>query len=202
MKRSGKKKNKKRLGSFFIITLVIVLLLAIGAIYFAPRLVEQSYVWLYPLNYKEYILDYSEAYGLDPYLMFALIRTESAFDPKAVSPAGAIGLGQIMPETGEWLASKMGLEAYSEDILYIPETSIEMSCYYIKMLINIFGNTDTAIAAYNAGMGTVSSWLEDSQYSEDGVILIHIPYKETREYVERINDAMDIYLKLYPNLVG
>lgn len=200
-RKQSRKKRKKSIIRLLTITLVIGLLLAMGALYFAPDLMEQGYAWLYPLNYKEYILEYSEVYKVDPYMMFALFRTESAFDPKAVSPVGAMGLGQIMPDTGQWLAEKMSLEVYSEDMLYIPATSIEMSCYYMNMLIGMFESTDTALAAYNAGMGTVSTWLQDGQYSEDGVTLVHIPYQETRDYVERINEARAVYIKLYPNLV-
>lgn len=200
LKRSKKKNRPFR--RFLLIILAIILLLGVGVIVFTPDLVEQSAVWLYPLNYKDYVLEYSEIYGVDPYLVLALIRTESAFDPEAVSSAGAIGLCQIMPETGEWLASKMGMEVYSEDMLTIPTTSIEMSCYYIDLLLDRYSDTNTALAAYNAGMGNVSGWLEDSRYSEDGVTLSYIPYDETRGYVEKINSAKETYTKLYPSLIG
>jgi len=162
--------------------------------------VEQGQQWVYPLDYKSDILEYSEDYGVDQYLMFALIRTESAFDSSAVSSAGAIGLAQIMPETGQWLADKMQLETYSVEMLYIPEINIKLSCYYINLLIARFGSTGTALAAYNAGMGTVSSWLEDSRYSDDGITLTYIPYEETRNYVERVNSAMESYTRLYSEL--
>lgn len=199
--RRGGKKGRKRIPRFITILIILILLLGLGTIFLAPDIVDYGYEYMYPLNYKDYVLEYSEKYGVDKYLMFALIRTESAFNSDAVSSAGAIGLTQIMPDTGQWLASKMGMEVYSEDMLYIPETNIEISCYYINMLIEMFGNVDTALAAYNAGMGTVGGWLDDSQYSEDGVMLSYIPYEETRNYVEKINSAKEVYMDLYPDLV-
>lgn len=181
--------------------LIFVIVMAFISIRYAPNLIDRGQQWMYPLNYKSEIIKYSEEYSLDPYLMFALIRTESAFDSKAVSSAGAIGLAQIMPETGQWLAGRMNLEIYSEEMLYIPETNIELSCYYVNMLLARFGTIETALAAYNAGSTTVSTWLEDSRYSQNGVTLTNIPYEETREYVERISDAMDSYVKIYPDLI-
>lgn len=196
MKSTKKKKRFKR----SIIALVILVFLAVAAVLYAPDLAERGYEWMYPLNYKSDVLEYSEQYDLDPYMVFALIRTESSFDPSAVSSAGAIGLAQIMPDTGQWLADKMQLELYSEEMLYIPATNIEISCYYIDLLVGRFGDTDTALAAYNAGIGNVSAWLEDSQYSDDGITLKYIPFDETRDYVERINSAMGYYMEIYPEL--
>lgn len=196
MKSTKKKKRFKR----SIIALVILVFLAVAAVLYAPDLAERGYEWMYPLNYKSDVLEYSEQYDLDPYMVFALIRTESSFDPSAVSSAGAIGLAQIMPDTGQWLADKMQLELYSEEMLYIPTTNIEISCYYIDLLVGRFGDTDTALAAYNAGIGNVSAWLEDSQYSDDGITLKYIPFDETRDYVERINSAMGYYMEIYPEL--
>ena len=189
-----KKKKPKKLP--FILIFIVALLLVFSLL-FAPKIVDQGYEYLYPLNYYAIVAQYSAEYDLDAYLVMALIRTESNFNPEAVSEAGAIGLAQIMPETGQWLSEKMQLTPYSEEMLYIPETSIQLCCYYLDLLIDRYENIDTALAAYNAGMGTVSNWLADSAYSEDGATLSAIPYDETRNYVQRVGDAYAIYLKLY-----
>ena len=191
------RKNVKKKRKLPIIIVIIFALILVFFLYFAPDLVDQGYGILYPLNYHTTVETYCAEYGLDSYLVMALIRTESNFDPDAVSTAGAIGLAQIMPDTGQWLSEKMGMEPYSEDMLYIPDTSIQMCCYYLNLLIERYGNLDTALAAYNAGMGTVSDWLKDPNCSDDGLTLYYIPYQETRNYVQRINDSYGIYRNLY-----
>ena len=74
-----------------------------------------------------------------------------------------------------------------------PETSINFGCYYLRHLIDLYKNTDTALAAYNAGMGNVNGWLEDKEYSDDGVTLKYIPFPETRSYVRKVNESWEYY---------
>jgi len=150
----------------------------------------------FPLLYEELIFNYSEARDLDPFFVMGVIRAESTFRSHVTSPVGASGLMQIMPSTGEWLAERMGI-SFTVDDLFSPAYNIRMGTYYLRLLINMFGYTDTALAAYNAGMGNVTNWLADDRYSADGYTLHTIPFQETRQYVERVNRYTEIYRELY-----
>ena len=151
----------------------------------------------YKLNYTESIARWADEYGLDRTLVASVIWTESRFNAKAESSAGAAGLMQIMPETGQWIAEKIDLGDYSDDMRFDPDTSIHMGCWYLRYLSDRFSETDTVLAAYNAGPNKVSEWLEDESYSDDGKTLYHIPYEETANYVKRVNQANDIYNLFY-----
>lgn len=150
---------------------------------------------LFPLKYKEVIGECAVEYGLETDLILGVIYAESGFRENA-SSGKAHGLMQISEATGEWILKKMG-EEYSAEKLYDPEISIRMGCFYLSYLINHYRNTETALAAYNAGMGNVSSWLRDSKYSTDGKALTEIPYGETAKYVQRIRTLRKIYKILY-----
>ena len=147
----------------------------------------------YPVAYSEYIMKYSKKNNLDTCLVMAVIKVESNYVPEAQSDY-AYGLMQLTEETAEWNAKKMGLKDYD---WHDPETNIEIGCYYLKYLIDKYGNTNTALAAYNAGGGNVDSWLASSKYSDDGKTLKHIPFSETRHYVKKVNDNWESYKKLY-----
>lgn len=147
----------------------------------------------YPVAYSEYIVKYANKNDLDPYLVMAVIKTESNFVPEARSEYAA-GLMQLTEETAAWNAKQMGIKHYD----YLdPETNIMMGCHYLKHLINKYGNIDTALAAYNGGMGNVSKWLKNSEYSDDGVSLKAIPFPETRNYVVKVNTYWQDYRDLY-----
>lgn len=151
----------------------------------------------YPLNFKEYIIEYGDKYHIPYELLAAVIRTESSFDENAVSPVGAVGLMQLMPSTAEELASRLG-EDYTTVDITDPKTNIAYGSFYLRYLYRNLGeNWDTACAAYNAGIGRVSGWLKDESYSDDGVTLKNIPIKETRNYVKRINQYKEKYKELY-----
>jgi len=194
LKYVKRKKNHSRL---FAAIGVFALIILVAAYFFAPKIEESIEEIRHPLEYEEEIYLYSEEFGVDPFLIMGLIHTESAFDSQAESYAGAMGLMQIMPDTGEWLAEKMNIEDFSTDMLLTADFSIRMGSFYLSMLIDYYGTTDTALAAYNAGMGTVSAWLQDSSYSYNGETLYYIPYTETREYVVKVNTAAEKYRELY-----
>lgn len=175
---------------------MLLLLLCLGLL-FGPFLLRQGKKMAYPLEYKAEIIVYANMYELDPYLVMGLIFTESRFDPDAVSTAGATGLMQIMPETGAWLAEKMELSDFDSAQLYDEAFNIRMGCYYLKLLSDYYGVLRTALAAYNAGIGSVNGWLRDPACSADGVTLDTIPYPETAEYVEKVAENAEMYLALY-----
>lgn len=152
----------------------------------------------YPLMYDDIVDKYCDIYDVDKYLVFSVIRTESFFSPDAVSDKGAVGLMQIMPETGKWIAEKLNLENFSNKDLFEPEKNIMMGVWYLNYLSGRFnGNRDNIIAAYNAGPTNVSKWLQNSDFCPDGKNLSSIPFSETREYRKKVNSAYDMYLRLY-----
>lgn len=149
----------------------------------------------FPLKYADHIEKYSAEYGLDKYMIAGVIYAESGFDNTAHSGL-ARGLMQMTDKTADWVAEELGLE-YDYDMAENPEINIKMGCYYLSCLIEMYKNTETALAAYNAGMGNVSKWLEDARYSADGITLSDIPYTETKKYVKRVKFFTNIYKKLY-----
>ncbi|MPN57676.1 Soluble lytic murein transglycosylase [bioreactor metagenome] len=129
--------------------------------------------------------------------MAAIIHVESGNREDAVSEKGALGLMQLMPDTAEWIAGKLG-ETYNQDSVCEPYTNIRYGCWYLDFLFSRFSSTDTVLAAYNAGHNAVRNWLSDPEYSDDGVTLKRIPYTETEQYVEKVDRAYDKYKALYP----
>jgi soluble lytic murein transglycosylase len=127
------------------------------------------------------------------------MRCESSNQPDAVSEAGAIGLMQIMPDTGTWIAHKLDMDdVYTVDLLYDPETSIAFACWYLRFLTGRFdGNVMQIVAAYNAGHGSVEGWLEDERFSAGGE-LTSIPFDQTARYYEKVMTAYENYTTLYP----
>lgn len=152
---------------------------------------------LYPIKYEDEIKKYCKEYNVDETLMLAIIKTESNFQSDAVSSVGALGLTQMLPETFDWLQSKTG-DDLPDEALFNSEISIRYGTMLVGFLLEEFdGNIETAAAAYHAGIGIVSEWLEDPDLSSDGVTLKDIPYDDTKYYVETIKSTLDIYRKLY-----
>lgn len=153
----------------------------------------------HPLDYDEIISACSEEFDVPKYVIYATIKVESNFDPKAVSSAGALGLMQMMPNTFKWLTSEEHLDEHlGTKMLDDPEVSIRYGTYYLSYLYKKFDyNWDTAFAAYNAGEGNVTKWLNDPKYSDGKGNLTDIPFKETENYVKKVNNAIDIYSDLY-----
>ena len=172
----------------------IIFLLACGI--FLAFLVVRRYL---PLNHTEIILHYSEIHNVDHLLVAAIINVESSFNKNAVSHAGASGLMQIMPNTAYWIAEHLGVENFVyEEMIFDPAININMGTWYIARLIDNHYTVETALAAYNAGSGNISSWLSNPEFSEDGRTLVHIPFLETRNYVERVALVRRIYSFLWP----
>ena len=173
-----------------IILIIILLAVAFGA---AKKAVYRAF----PLKYGGYIREYAQEYGLDRYLVAGVIYAESGFDKTAHSGL-ARGLMQLTDQTADWVAEQLGIP-YDYDMAEEPEINIKMGCYYLSFLIEKYQNAETALAAYNAGMGNVSKWLLDARYSLDGKTLYDMPYAETKNYVKRVKIFTDIYRKLYRN---
>ena len=151
---------------------------------------------VYPLSYSALVEANSAEYDIDESLLYAVIETESGFNKDAVSSVGAMGLTQILPETFRWLQGKTG-DDIPDEALFGPEVSVRYGAYLISILEGEFGNTEKAVAAYHAGIGNVHKWLENPEYSDDGITLKHIPFDDTRAYVDKVMRTRDIYVKLY-----
>ena len=151
----------------------------------------------YPQKYSEYVEVYAEQYGIPTHVVYAVIKTESDFDSAAVSNKGAVGLMQFMPDTFDWLTNEMLFEHLADGMRYDPETNVRYGAYLLSHLYKRYGDWSLALAAYNAGIGTVDKWLEDPQYSDGEGGLQSIPYKETRNYIKKVTKVMAIYDRLY-----
>ena len=174
-------------------TALLVLFLLGCMCAFAGKTVMKT---LYPQKYTQSVQTYSALYSVDETLVFAVIRTESSFDPDATSAVGAKGLMQIMPETLDWLCYRMG-EDVPFDALSEPDTSIRFGAYFLHLLLDEFGDEHTALAAYHAGRGSVLQWLNDPVCSSDGKTLEQIPYPDTAHYVAKVERAKNVYQSLY-----
>ena len=151
----------------------------------------------YPRKYLKEVQAASDEFGVPEHIIFAVIKTESNFDKTAVSGAPAYGLMQLTEETYLWIGNDMLGEDPSAFDIYDPKTNIRYGTYYLSFLFRKYGRWDTAFAAYNAGPGNVNEWLEDEEISDTDGNLVNIPFKETRNYVKKVNAATKEYKKLY-----
>lgn len=150
----------------------------------------------YPQEYSEYVAKYASEYGVPEYIVFSVIKVESDFASNALSHAGAVGLMQMTPDTFDWVSMLMKRTA-DHGMLYDPETNIEYGTYLLAYLYMRYNRWDTVFAAYNAGMSRVDGWLKDPAITNADGQLENIPIKETDKYVDRVNDAIDVYKRLY-----
>lgn len=187
-----KRKTKHRSPRLLIVFLVCVI--AVGLLYQTTMHLGKV---LYPMEYSDVVIAEAEANGYPPSLIYAIIHTESKFDPNAVSSADAKGLMQITDDTFHWAQRRAGVEKTDSDDLFIPEVNIKYGCYILTLLSEQFSDRETVLAAYNAGQGHVSQWLKDPDYSDDGVTLHTIPYAETANYVSRVLKTQQRYQRLY-----
>lgn len=154
--------------------------------------------FLYPLGYWNVVRPLSEARGLDPLLVTALIRQESLFVPDAVSPADAHGLMQLLPGTARDLAVASGRPVPDRDALHRVRTNIDFGTSLLRRLLDQYGGSRVkALAAYNAGERAVAKWeLRYGGRPEDEFVEL-ISYRETRDYVKAVLTHYEIYRQLY-----
>jgi soluble lytic murein transglycosylase len=161
----------------------------------APR---QFWTFAFPLPFRSELETFSKQNDLDPFLVAALIRQESEFNPQAVSKAGARGLTQIEPATGRDLSRRLKLTGYSSAGLFQPRLNLQLGTYYLKMLLgSVGGREDAALAAYDGGLTHVRAWLTWGDFRESAEFIETIPFNETRGYVQGVLRNADIYRRLY-----
>lgn len=146
----------------------------------------------YPRPYRSAV----EESGVPPSLAYAVMKAESNFREDAVSRAGAVGVMQIKPSTAEYICRKRGIP-YCAERLTDGEYNAALGCMYLAYLLERFPDERTAVCAYNAGEGTVKSWLARPACSQDGRTLSDIPFPETRAYEKKVENFRKIYEILY-----
>lgn len=179
-----------------ITILVIAIIIFLFGITNMPNKILKK---IYKKEYSEYVTKYSKEYNVDDNLVYAVIKAESNFNENAQSSKGAIGLMQLMEETAKDVIKKTGLSLSQNNIkeeLLNSETSINLGTKYLSILIDRYKNTELAITAYNAGIGTVDTWIEKGILNSDGSNIENIPYKETNNYVRKILRDYRIYKNL------
>lgn len=159
--------------------------------------------YVYPLEYKDEVLEYSKKYNLDPYLVFAVINTESGFDKHATSSKDARGLMQITQSTAKEVNEiTNSVDSLNEENIYNEDINIELGCQYLASLISRYnGNYYLAICSYNAGIGNVAKWISQGQITEDlNTTDVELPFKETTKYLKKVIHNYKMYKIIYPKL--
>jgi soluble lytic murein transglycosylase len=185
-RRYGRSRARRRR---WLLALLAVLagLVALPFVLGAPETVRKT---IYPLRYEETIREASRQNGLEPTFVAGVIYAESRFRPDAESSQEAYGLMQMLPDTAEFVQQRSGIEGDFRD----PRTNIRLGAWYLGYLDERYeGNERLMLAAYNSGEGTVDGWVSEEGFD----IAEDIPFKETREYVERVLEARGKYEGLY-----
>jgi soluble lytic murein transglycosylase len=168
--------------------MVLVAILAI--LPFAIRVPDAVMRTMYPLRYEETIREASEENGLEPTFVAAVIYTESRFRPDVESHQEAYGLMQLLPQSAHYIQRKSGIKGDFRD----PRVNIRLGTWFLGYLNDRYdGDERLMLAAYNSGEGSVDAWTADEGFD----IKKDIPYKETREYVDRALEAQMTYRELY-----
>jgi soluble lytic murein transglycosylase len=155
-----------------------------------------------PLNHASVIREQAAAKGLDPTLIAAVIYAETKFQPRE-SSAGAQGLMQLLPSTALFIAKKSGGTAFVPKDLGDPRVNIRYGSWYLRWLLDHYqGNETLAVAAYNAGLGNVDSWVERAHASGNTFTVSDIPFPETKAYVRRVLNAKREYRSKYARELG
>ena len=163
-----------------------------------PDFSDSLYKLAYQLHYQEIINENAKEFILDPYLVTALIREESYFNPKAQSVAGARGLMQLMPSTASYIAAKNAIIYTGTGSLFSPETNINLGCAYLDYAkTKLHENDMLAIASYNGGPNAVRSWKDNLTYKNFDEFVENIPYPETRDYVKKVYRSYWVYINVY-----
>jgi len=186
---------KKRLLILVTVIMLIAIILFIFRIFGVQKVALKN---IYPLSYSEYVEKYAKEYDIDPFLIYAIIKAESNFKKDVESKSGAVGLMQVMNDTAEDIAKELGIEYNDKEQLHEPDINIQIGVAYFSILLKRYDdNVSLALAAYNAGLGNVDSWIRDGIIKADGSDLENVPFSETNSYVRKILRDYDIYKEIY-----
>ena len=162
-----------------------------------PSFLSAAYKLAYPRHWVEEINIAGKKLDLDPYFIIALIKEESHFDEKARSSSNATGLMQLMPETANYMTSKLSIDIPVLANLDNPRTNIYLGCNYLKYLKDRFNDDLLVTAAYNGGEGSVNKWVRNYSTKDYDEFIENIPYDETRNYVKKVFKSYHLYKKIY-----
>jgi soluble lytic murein transglycosylase len=152
---------------------------------------------VYPFPFRDVIVAEAARHGIDPFLAAGLIRQESLFNPRAVSPAGAVGLMQVMPSTGTRIARRLGMR-FETAQLRDASVNVTLGMQFLADMINDYdGRLDAVLAAYNAGPSRVERWRSFPEWRHPELFSERIPFAETRDYVKIVQQNARLYAALY-----
>ncbi|OGR08350.1 MAG: hypothetical protein A2341_25120 [Deltaproteobacteria bacterium RIFOXYB12_FULL_58_9] len=152
----------------------------------------------YPTAFEPLVQSNGAKYGVSPLLLLAVMRQESAFETRARSWAAAMGLMQIIPPTGQRIASALGVEQFDAAMLNLPAVNVQFGAWYLSGLVSKYhGHLPLAIASYNAGPSAVTKWVDTASGIATDEFIEEIPYRETRQYVKRVLSNLQAYDILY-----
>ncbi|MCL5735858.1 MAG: lytic transglycosylase domain-containing protein [Actinobacteria bacterium] len=198
---TSRSRRRRRLLLRLVVPLVVVVGLGIGAylVISARAVIPAVSGKLYPIHYQKGIERVADRYHVDPYLVAAVVRTESDYDARAVSHAGAVGLMQLMPETAQWIVHLDSWQGPANPTLTNPDDNLELGSCYLAYLIERFAkDLRAAVAAYNAGQGAVDNWLAASNGGK--LQLDDIRFEETRDFVQKVEHYRDLYTRIHPGI--
>ena len=197
------KKVERSRAPLILSVCILLMLLVLLTLFWVRVWQPKKQKIIYPLLYREELLAASEEFEIDPCMLAALVQVESSYQADAVSPVGAIGLMQIMPETGQWLSGKIELEEeYTTEMLYDPGVNLRLGCWYLNYLYDRYdGQWQEALTAYIAGQGQVDKWLKDPELSADGRHLDVIPGQDVNEYAAKVMRYHESYKEAYPDVL-
>ena len=205
MTREGRETGAGRGRVVFALGLICLSVLAISLVGVVTNagLPDAVTARLYPVAYQEEIRSAAATYGVDPYLLAAVARTESSFDAGATSSAGAVGLMQIMPATADWIVGQDDWKGAARPDLRQPADNAALGAYYLAFLLHKFeGNPAAALAAYNAGDTVVAGWVDQGRAAAgaEAVLTVDdIPFPETRGFVQRVIKFESVYRSQLPH---
>ena len=164
----------------------------------SPGTPGQVIALAYPAVYPEIVNEQASQNKLSPYLLLALVRQESFYDARAVSPADASGLTQVIPDTAAGIAEALGEKDFKMSDLLRPTVSLRFGAHYLGAQLEMLGgDIPAALAAYNGGPGNATRWQEAAASSDPDVFLESIDFSETRAYVELVLENYAVYLYAY-----
>jgi soluble lytic murein transglycosylase len=165
---------------------------AVGVFFYVRTTDWYARLW-HPLRYATIVRTYAHQQRLDPALLAAVIDTESKFNADARSSAGAVGLMQLTPATAEGIAQYTHGSKFQLSDLDNPDINVRYGTYYLRLLLNKYGNERLALAAYNAGEANVDRW----QAAHEG-----IQFAQTRAYVDKVETLKKLYRRVYASQLG
>ena len=159
---------------------------------------ERLWKLAFPIPFRDALELNAQRSALDPYMVAALIRQESEFNPRALSHSNAYGLTQILPVTGRQLSRKADLGRFRTAMLFTPDVNLRLGTFYLRLLLNqLQGQWETTLASYNAGKTRVVEWLNGTRFDDPAEFVESIPIAETRNYVQSVMRNADVYRRLY-----